>query len=644
MLLSNRHILIFILLIACVLRLYNYNNIPFSHDEFSALFRLKFDSFYELIEKGVKIDGHPAGVQVFLFYWTKLFGTSEWIVKLPFTILGIISVNFIYLIGKKWYNETVGLIAACYIASLQFTVMYSQIARPYISGFFFSLMMINFLTNLILSPETNLKRNLMFFILSASMCTYNHHFSLFFAFIVGVTGLVLIKKQYRLKYLLAGIMVFVLYIPHLKIFFYQLGVGGVGGPDGWLGKPHRDFLLQFIYYIFHYSFIAIVLFIAICLLGLLNLKARKINYRFMIISLIWFIIPFLIGYFYSIYFNPVLQYSVLLFSFPFLLFVPLSFLKELRSSFNLIIILLIFSVNIFTLIVQRKHYDLLYHSIYEQVLMDYNKYSVDNSNTIFVVNSIEKINDYLVAKLKIDEKFTLISDENPSHLDLKRFLEKESQKNKKLYLGCISSIHPNIVPLIQDYFPTIEAQKNYFGGTTYLFSKRQNKTTKHISILDFDSPIANNWSSLENSKIIEGPSSNQNYYHLTKDTEWGPTFSIPLKNVVKNKTNFIDISVDAKSEDSLNGAVLVASLDSKGKNIYWAGTDFADLYSKDSKKTRMQHFHHSIKLSDIYLDHENVELKIFIWNKNKKDYFLDNFKIVLRDGNPYIYGLIENFN
>ena len=90
--LSNRTILFLILLVAAALRFYNYFEIPYTHDEFSALFRTQFDSFSELIAKGVKIDGHPAGVHVFLYYWTKIFGYSEWIVKLPFTILSICSV------------------------------------------------------------------------------------------------------------------------------------------------------------------------------------------------------------------------------------------------------------------------------------------------------------------------------------------------------------------------------------------------------------------------------------------------------------------------------------------------------------------------------------------------------------------------
>jgi hypothetical protein len=92
---SNKQILVIVMIIGSVLRFFNYDDIPFTTDEFSALFRLKFDNFSELIEKGVKIDGHPAGVQVFLYYWTKLFGESEWVVKLPFTILGIFSIYFI---------------------------------------------------------------------------------------------------------------------------------------------------------------------------------------------------------------------------------------------------------------------------------------------------------------------------------------------------------------------------------------------------------------------------------------------------------------------------------------------------------------------------------------------------------------------
>ena len=79
---TNKLILFLILLVAITLRFYNYQNIPFTHDEFSALSRTNFNSFSELIDQGVKVDGHPAGIQVFLYYWTKLAGKSEVWVKL----------------------------------------------------------------------------------------------------------------------------------------------------------------------------------------------------------------------------------------------------------------------------------------------------------------------------------------------------------------------------------------------------------------------------------------------------------------------------------------------------------------------------------------------------------------------------------
>ncbi len=50
----NELTLILILIVRALLRFYNYNDIPFTHDEFSALFRLNFNGFNELIEKGVK--------------------------------------------------------------------------------------------------------------------------------------------------------------------------------------------------------------------------------------------------------------------------------------------------------------------------------------------------------------------------------------------------------------------------------------------------------------------------------------------------------------------------------------------------------------------------------------------------------------
>ena len=70
--------IVVILIVATILRFYNLHQIPYTFDEFSTLFRLNFDNFADLIEFGVKEDGHPAGMHVFMYYYTKVqkFKTS----------------------------------------------------------------------------------------------------------------------------------------------------------------------------------------------------------------------------------------------------------------------------------------------------------------------------------------------------------------------------------------------------------------------------------------------------------------------------------------------------------------------------------------------------------------------------------------
>src|SRR6188508_3736379 len=81
-----------ILGIAAILRLLNLTGFSLSNDELSALARLQFDSVSEVIQQGVYVDFHPAGVQLFLYFWTKIFGFSEFAVRFPFALMGVLSV------------------------------------------------------------------------------------------------------------------------------------------------------------------------------------------------------------------------------------------------------------------------------------------------------------------------------------------------------------------------------------------------------------------------------------------------------------------------------------------------------------------------------------------------------------------------
>ncbi|MGI8892357.1 MAG: glycosyltransferase family 39 protein, partial [Bacteroidia bacterium] len=220
----HTYFLFIIIFIATVMRLWQFDFFSYSNDELSAIIRLEYDNLGDLIEHGVKKnDFHPAGVQVFLYYWTKIFGTSEFAVRLPFVIAGILAVLFSYLVAKKWFGKNTALFTAAAVAALSYPILYSQIARPYSPGLFFCMAGVYFWSRLIFENQWKEYKNLSGYILFSTLAAYTHHFSFLFMIIVGATGLFLIKRRYLKTYLLAALVVFILYLPHLPVFLYQFG-------------------------------------------------------------------------------------------------------------------------------------------------------------------------------------------------------------------------------------------------------------------------------------------------------------------------------------------------------------------------------------------------------------------------------------
>ena len=257
-------ILVLILIAGFCLRFWDYWHIPFMFDELSAMGRTTYGNFADLINFGVvERDSHPAGVQVFLYYWVSLVGDSEPLVKLPFLLAGLASIWLSFRIGELWFGKTTAILTAAFVSSLQLFVMYSQIARPYISGLFISLFMVYF-WSLYFFKKPNVKY-LIVFALFGALAAYNHYFSLLFATTVGLTGLLFVNRKTILPYMLSGVAILLLYIPHLEIIFAQAEKGTIGG---WLGEPGSLFMINFVYWFFHKSWLALGLFVAIMIAGI----------------------------------------------------------------------------------------------------------------------------------------------------------------------------------------------------------------------------------------------------------------------------------------------------------------------------------------------------------------------------------------
>jgi len=631
----DQSLIFLIIVIGAVLRFYNYSDIPFTHDEFSAIFRTQFNNFHDLIAKGVVVDTHPAGVQVFLYYWVKLTGIREPLVKLPFTIFSLISVYLVYRIGRKWFSATTGLIAASFLSFLQYPVMYGQIARPYASGLFLVLLMVHFWTNLMLFPGKRYYRNLAGYILASALCAYNHHFSLLFCGIAGLTGVFIIARYRRISYILSWFVIFLLYIPHISIFFGQLKQGGIGG---WLSKPRPDFIIDYLSYVFQFSWYLAALVLLLVILSLIwKTKERPTDYRMVLVAFLWFLIPLLAGFLYSVYINPVLQYSVLIFSFPFLLLLMFFYSDTDKPWQKCILVAACPLVIIPSLITERKHYRLFYNSPYREIIVEA-KHAADSlgrSNCFILLDSHRRFTDYYLEKPGMKD-FHLSYFHDIFEPPVVGSIVDTCTARYFVY-GCISNSKWEDYQVIQAKYPYLLMHKRLNEGDFYMFAKdRVSGLNEYYFSSDVDF-ISNKsgWFDLRPANIwffrtdLKTP-----VYCMDSSTEFSPYFRGSLRDICRHKNDIIDLYADVEPGERFSEAWLQLGIYQKDKLLSFQSTTINGM-----KPGEFHRVYCSCRLADIDWRHHYLYVQGFIWNPKKQDLVVRRMSFRIRQGNPFLYGL-----
>lgn len=631
----NKLILAFIITIAAILRFYHFFDLPFMWDELSALNRLHFSSISELIEKGVKPDGHPAGVQVFLYYWIQLFGNAEWVVKLPFNLMGLASIYIFYRITSIWFSEKSGLLAASFMASLQFFILYSPIARPYISGLFLSLLMVFYWSQYMFRVPA--RKYLVGFVLFAALSAYNHHFSLLFAAIVGFTGLFVIKKSQAKEYIISGIAIFALYLPHLPVFFHQLGIGGIGGEGRWLAEPSSYFILEFIEWSFQYSLLMMLMVFALLVFSIFFYQLKsKDKWIKSIILIIWFTLPLAIGYLYSTLINPVIQYSVFIFSFPYLIILISAGAGKLRNNIVFPLIIIIIGLNIYSLIVERQHFKIIFKQPFELTAQS-TKAEINKNNSAFTIyNTIPSYQHYYFEKYGLDvnnshsiynKQYTL------SELD---HLLREINANTIISCG----LAPEMVPLIQKHFPYFVQRTFAYTMDIYVFSKaKQDASLSPTSLLY--QPILNmekGWNIQSNRMKCDN--SGREYYEFTSQQEWGFNFADSLKNIDIEPGAIIDIIAEVHASQTAINAIWAASFTGSSTEKIWRGKKL-DLIPTETKDVYEVFFSLDTQILLETEDWNQQYFKTSLWNKELQPFNIYDIKVLKRAPNPIKYGLFQ---
>ena len=402
-------LVILVVVVAAGLRFYDLFALPLTNDETSALMRLNAKSVSELLGTVVWKDGHPMLVQVFLWYWTKWFGTAVWVVKLPFLLCGLGSVILMVRIGLRLGAAWAGLLAAAMLATLQFPLMYSEIARPYAPGLLLSLWAFYVWLRWLDVCKTEVAginlwaKPLILLSIAGYLGASNHYFNGLILALLFVSGLVILPRNRWIRYLWPWLLGAALYLHQIGIFLHHLQVGN----PGWLQAPTLKSLFKHFMYCFGYSLWPIHLWLIGVLLGEL-MRKRKIKWLgfgktlagLKVISsgaddgsdlsekhqkratnrVIWllYLAPLLIAYLYSVYRAPVFQDSVLLFSFGFGL---LGFalwvdrrVMSLRLKAGLVILTLL--VNLYVLLMDRNHREVFNNQSYDAAVKTLKRWKV----------------------------------------------------------------------------------------------------------------------------------------------------------------------------------------------------------------------------------------------------------------------------
>ncbi len=679
---TNTILLLLCMAVGLLLRVGNPAEISFINDELSTWVKVNFDSIGAVIEHIKMSDSHPVGMYVFVYYWTAIFGTSEIAIKLPFFLMSMASMFLVYRIASLWFSRTVGVLVLAFFSTLQFPIWWSLIARQYQSGLFCTLLMVYCWTQ-ILIKKSNKKRYWAGFVLMGAASMYNHYFSLIFAAIIGLLGFIWMRREILYHYIGAGLLMVLLFAPHIGITNYQLLYA-----DGhkWYNPPTLSFLSKHFFYLFHYSILCwgMILLLLIFSIGCYGKSTFKQHSKARLTALLWFLTPLLFGYCYSVYVSPILRESHLLFSFPYLLFFLLSFFPEqLPSKTKVGLVLAILVLNTYTLMVNRNHFKTIHTHPYEAFVAETQEFMTTHKgeDALIVLGENPVYLQYYKDYYKANFEHTISFREELSALEFMKMLQNNvaSQNYKTHYktnaeqtvyfrnvlsflefrellqnsatsyliVGSLPEAH---IRMAMDYYPYLYKKRYGINYEYYILARNKQPNTAELELdfeqnLDFEqAKKPAGWD--YDARMVRRDSMDGNAYFEMLG-EWGPTFQMELSNITPRSNQFLDISVDIRAVDSITiqpkGVLVLEVYNQQDSLLAWKGVEL-DAQTKASKD--WQRVYLSVRFAhEVYYNNvKDLKMKTFFWNKEKQAIHLDRFSIKSRKGNLLLYGDTNDFN
>lgn len=616
-----RRALLAILLLGAVLRFWDLPHLPYTHDELSALTRLH-PTLKETITDGVIAnDTHPPGVQVFEWLWTRVFSVQEADVKLPFIVMGLAAIVLLYRFALAWTGTGAALMLATLMATLQYSVFYGQLARPYAAGLFTTALLADQLTRWLAFHRP---RMLVGAAIAMVLSAYTHHFSLLLAAIMAVSTLLLARPAERRGWLLACAAAALAYLPNIPIFLSQLGQGGL---QGWLRPPSPGWLADYGAYIAHWSpFLGGALLLVIGGSAFLAARHGALPSTAVWLLAAWGALPLIVGYAYSVWRAPVLQYSMLLFSFPYIALLLLQGLRHLRPAPAMAACALLAAVAVHSLVHVRKHHLVTYHSKYEAILREAitATKAMGRERLLVLVDAPWHMIDFYKRHWGVPEgELNEVNILGMEQARVDSILAAHS--GDAVLLGRSNGADDEHPALVQQRFPRLAHRTDLAEGQVLLFSK----APVAFERFDRDTLAAADGKGTVGPWQIAGHLPHDAMGWSMQGAEFGLLMEIALDTVVRREDDLVELVLEVDGHGPLADAGLVAELRSTDSTVFYRTGELRPALRKEGVSSLV------VAVSPSYVPGTTgLLLRAYPHNRDKGPLRVRSFRVMRRAANP----------
>ncbi len=617
--------LAFILLlgIGAIFRFAFFADWSFSNDELSAIQRLKAENLSALIKNGIKIDGHPAFTQIFLYYWTKLVGLSTGLVRLPFVLFGVGSLYYFYQFSKNYFSTASAIAALAIVLSSGFFILYSQLARPYAPGLFFTMAFAHY-WHLILYRDVPLNKIVICAFLGA-FGIMSHYFSALGIVLLLLNGFFLIKMDTWKNYTILILGIGLICLPHLPTTIGHLKIGGLN----WMPLPSDDFLWKYAMRIFN-GFEFLIYYI----LGMAGTSIlfcwKKIEKKH-IVLLIVSILPYLIAKYYSLNYSPVLQFSSLLFSTPFALLLLTSLYGSFQKRYIPYIATLVFLIPMtYGLFANLNFYQNKPFANFKEVVQLTSEWSSGKKDVLIFANCNDPSYLRFFEKDGVDSiPYDLIGFNSESSIIAARELISNKNYNSILLSFANVPIPKEVIELARIHFPKVLEQKRFYNSEVLHLGKSMDERQYDRKYNPLNN-TTNNWrldmEQRDSSTFHTLPSS----FKVEKENTYPLTFEGQIKDLFKKGEKDLVISTWLKFPENASG-ILSIDISREGESFFWRGYEIAP-YRKNNE------WFHLIKVLSLEKEIQAEDkIKIFVWNNNQSEFWVDDFELIRYSDSDYNY-------